>query len=174
MRPDDRRQESELEREVVKWRKSLFSAFKFAKQGAIRSLRLQRNLRIHFAAGLAVLIWNLCVRPTSLVVTLSILTVAFVMSIELLNTAMEHLTDVATGGGYHELAKWAKDAAAAAVLISSLGAVAVAALLLGATWPWHFLLFSSRNWFGALESLIGIVLLLSWGCFTVIERGPGN
>ncbi|QSO52650.1 diacylglycerol kinase family protein [Alicyclobacillus curvatus] len=152
-----------LEREAVKWRKSLLFAFKFARQGAVRSLRLQRNLRIHWTAGTAVLVWNLCVRPSTVLVTVSILTIALVMSIELLNTAVEHLTDLATAGNYHELAKWAKDASAAAVLVSSVGAIAVAVLLLADTWPWHFLLLTRANLIGAAQSAVGIVLLIVWG-----------
>lgn len=152
-----------LEREAVKWRRSLFSAFVFAKQGAVRSLRLQRNLRIHWTAGMAVLVWNLCVRPALWLVTLSIITIAVVMSIELINTAIEHLTDLVTEGGYHEFAKWAKDAAAGAVLVSSTGALAVAVLLGAATWKWHFYLFSMHNILGAIESLITLVTLVLWG-----------
>lgn len=152
-----------LEQETIKWRRSLLDAFKFAKQGAVRSLRLQRNLRIHWTAGMAVLVWNLCVRPSIVLVTLSVLTIALVMSIELLNTAVEHLTDLATAGNYHELAKWAKDASAGAVLVSSVGAVAVAVLLLVETWPWHFLLFTGENRIGAGESVVAVVLLIVWG-----------
>lgn len=50
---------------------------------------------------------------------------ALVLSLELLNTALEALTDLASPV-YHPLAKQAKDTAAAAVLVASL-----LALLLG-------------------------------------------
>ncbi|SDE72824.1 Diacylglycerol kinase [Thermus arciformis] len=54
-----------------------------------------------------------------------LLVAALVLSLELLNTALEALTDLASPV-YHPLAKRAKDTAAAAVLVASL-----LALLLG-------------------------------------------
>jgi diacylglycerol kinase (ATP) len=49
---------------------------------------------------------------------------------ELLNTALEAVVDLTVSQTYHELAKIAKDCAAASVLISALVAVIVAGLLL--------------------------------------------
>lgn len=49
---------------------------------------------------------------------------------ELLNTALESVVDLTVKQTYHELAKIAKDCAAAAVLISALVAVLVAGVLL--------------------------------------------
>ncbi|HEY9883856.1 MAG TPA: diacylglycerol kinase family protein, partial [Thermosynechococcaceae cyanobacterium] len=52
------------------------------------------------------------------------------LAMELLNTALESVVDLTVKQTYHELAKIAKDCAAAAVLISSLAAVSVAGSLL--------------------------------------------
>jgi diacylglycerol kinase (ATP) len=49
---------------------------------------------------------------------------------ELLNTAVEAVVDLAIGEQYHDLAKIAKDCAAGAVLISSIGAMFVAGWIL--------------------------------------------
>lgn len=58
------------------------------------------------------------------------LTIGAVLAMELLNTAIESVVDLTVKQTYHELAKIAKDCAAAAVLISALTAVIVAGLLL--------------------------------------------
>ena len=49
-----------------------------------------------------------------------VLTVAAVLVLELLNTAMEAVVDLAIGRRYHPLARIAKDCAAAAVLTSTV------------------------------------------------------
>ncbi len=54
------------------------------------------------------------------------LTIALVLTFELLNTALESVVDLAVGDRYHELARIAKDCAAGAVLIASIGALFVA------------------------------------------------
>jgi diacylglycerol kinase (ATP) len=49
---------------------------------------------------------------------------------ELLNTAIESVVDLTVKQTYHELAKIAKDCAAAAVLVSSIAAILVAGCVL--------------------------------------------
>jgi diacylglycerol kinase (ATP) len=62
---------------------------------------------------------------------------------ELLNTALESVVDLTVKQNYHELAKIAKDCAAAAVLISALVAVGVAgSLILPKLWIKLWILFS--------------------------------
>ena len=58
------------------------------------------------------------------------LAVAGVWTAELVNTAIEALTDLASPA-YHPLAGKAKDVAAGAVLLAALGALAVGALVFG-------------------------------------------
>ncbi len=58
------------------------------------------------------------------------LTIGAVLTMELLNTALESVVDLTVQQSYHELAKIAKDCAAAAVLISALVAVLIAGLLI--------------------------------------------
>lgn len=54
--------------------------------------------------------------------------IVLVISLEAVNTAVEHLTDLVSPD-YHPLAGRAKDVAAAAVLIGALGAAVVGALI---------------------------------------------
>ena len=57
------------------------------------------------------------------------ITSGLVLTLELLNTAIESVVDLTVGQTYHELAKIAKDCAAGAVLISALASVLVGACL---------------------------------------------
>jgi diacylglycerol kinase (ATP) len=58
------------------------------------------------------------------------LTIALVLAMELINTAIESVVDLLVKQSYHELAKIAKDCAAGAVLVAALASVFVAGLLL--------------------------------------------
>jgi diacylglycerol kinase (ATP) len=58
------------------------------------------------------------------------LTSGLVLTMELLNTALESVVDLTVKQTYHELAKTAKDCAAGAVLISAIAALLVAGSLL--------------------------------------------
>ncbi|MFM6281148.1 MAG: diacylglycerol kinase, partial [Dolichospermum sp.] len=57
-------------------------------------------------------------------------TSGLVLTLELMNTALESIVDLTVKQSYHELAKIAKDCAAGAVLISALVALLVATILL--------------------------------------------
>ena len=58
------------------------------------------------------------------------LTVASVLVLELLNTSIEAVVDLAIGRRFHPLARIAKDCAAAAVMVAAIGSLLVAVLLL--------------------------------------------
>lgn len=58
------------------------------------------------------------------------LTIGLVLTLELLNTAIEAVVDLVVDTKYHDLAKIAKDCAAGAVLVSTLASLGVAGCLL--------------------------------------------
>ena len=58
------------------------------------------------------------------------LTVTAVLVLELLNTAIEAVVDLAIGRRYHPLARIAKDCAAAAVLVAAISSLLIALFLL--------------------------------------------
>jgi diacylglycerol kinase (ATP) len=58
------------------------------------------------------------------------LTIALVLVLELLNTALEAVVDLAVGREFHQLAKITKDCAAGAVLIAAIAALLIASVLL--------------------------------------------
>jgi diacylglycerol kinase (ATP) len=103
---------------------TLLDSFNFAFEGIIHVLRTQRNLRIHFAIAVGVLITALIVDVTKIELIALLLSVTFVLIAEMLNTAVEAAIDIATTS-FDPMAKLAKDIAAGAVLIAAINALAV-------------------------------------------------
>ena len=105
-------------------------SLRYAAQGLAHGFLTQRNFRIHVVLGALVFglgLW-LHLSPDRLAVL--VLTVAAVLVLELINTAIESVVDLAIGRRFHPLARTAKDCAAAAVLVAALASVAIALLLL--------------------------------------------
>jgi diacylglycerol kinase (ATP) len=63
-------------------------------------------------------------------VSIIAVTSGLVLTLELVNTAIESIVDLTVKQSYHELAKVAKDCAAGAVLVSALVALLVASTLI--------------------------------------------
>lgn len=101
----------------------------FALSGLTSTLKSEHSFRFHVFATALVLVALLWSRPEPLWWALTALTVISVLGFELINTAIEKLTDHLHPEQHPEI-KVVKDCAAAAVLIASCGALAVAAALL--------------------------------------------
>lgn len=116
----------------LSWRvaTNLLVSFKYAWQGVSYAFRTQRNFRIHVMIGVVALGLALLLRLTAVEVAIISLTCGAVMAMELINTALESVVDLTVQQTYHELAKVAKDCAAAAVLMSALISLSVAMCLL--------------------------------------------
>lgn len=109
---------------------NLLVSFRYAWQGVTYAFRTQRNFRIHVCVGSIAITLAFVLNLTPVEVAVLGLTIGAVLSMELLNTALESVVDLTVNQTYHELAKIAKDCAAAAVLISALVSVLVAGVLL--------------------------------------------
>jgi diacylglycerol kinase (ATP) len=107
---------------------TLIDSFNYALEGIIHVLRTQRNLRIHFAAAVAVLVAALALDVSKIELIALLLSISFVLIAEMINSAIEQAIDVATTS-FDPLAKLAKDMAAGAVLIATVNAVAVGYLV---------------------------------------------
>jgi diacylglycerol kinase len=103
-------------------------SFGYAVEGIAAILRTTPNFWLHLLAAAIALVLSLALRLPPNEIALVVVMIAVVLSVEAFNTALEALADVATPD-YHPLVKRAKDISAAAVLISAVAAVAVAALL---------------------------------------------
>lgn len=109
---------------------SLLISFKYAWAGVSYAFLTQRNFRIHVFVGTFAIGLGVFLHLSAVEMSIVGLTTGAVLAMELLNTALESVVDLTVKQSYHELAKIAKDCAAAAVLISSLAAVSVAGSLL--------------------------------------------
>ncbi len=106
----------------------LFRSFRCAFSGIIWALRTQRNLRIHAAATLSVVIlgWQVDLAPWKWCAVLGC--IALVWMAELFNTALEILCDRVTSA-HDEQIRRVKDAAAGAVLVAAIMSVIVAVIV---------------------------------------------
>ena len=107
---------------------SLLDSFNYAFEGIIHVLRTQRNMRIHFAVAVLVLVVAVFADVTKLELIVLLLAIAFVLIAEMINSAIEAAIDVATSS-FDPMAKLAKDIASGAVLIAAINAVAVGYLV---------------------------------------------
>jgi diacylglycerol kinase (ATP) len=107
---------------------SLLHSFNYAFEGVIHVLRTQRNMRIHFMIATGVLIAAVVTGVQRFELIALLLSIAFVLIAEMINTAVEAAIDVATTA-FDPLAKLAKDIAAGAVLIATVNAVVVGYLV---------------------------------------------
>ena len=109
---------------------NLFVSFKYAWAGVSYAFRTQRNFRIHVGVAILALSLSLLLKLSVVKISIITLTSGAVLTMELLNTALESVVDLTVQQSYHELAKIAKDCAAAAVLISALVAILIAGFLI--------------------------------------------
>lgn len=109
---------------------NLFISFQYAWAGLSYAFHTQRNFRIHVFVGTLAIALSIYLRLSSVEIAIMGLTVGAVLTMELINTALESVVDLTVKQTYHELAKIAKDCAAGAVMVSALVSVLVAAVLL--------------------------------------------
>jgi undecaprenol kinase len=111
------------------WRRVIRS-FRFAGAGVVFVVRTQPNARVHLLVASLVITAAALLRVGPLAWAILLLDIALVISLEAMNTAIEFAVDLASPG-YHDLAKAAKDVAAAAVLVAATLSVVVGLLVLG-------------------------------------------
>ena len=104
---------------------SLRWSFNWAFEGIVYVVRTQRNMQIHAAAAVFVLVMGLLLDLSRLELVAVMAAVSLVLVAEMLNTAIEAAID-AVVTTYHPLVKIAKDVAAGAVLVATVNALAVA------------------------------------------------
>lgn len=104
----------------------LLSSFKYALNGIAISFKEQLNIKIHLATVLLVVCAGLYFGITLIEWILLVITIALVIGLELVNSAIENLVDLISPQ-QHPLAGKIKDIAAGAVLV-----VAIASLVIGA------------------------------------------
>lgn len=126
-----------------------------AIEGILWTVRSQKHMRFHFFAAVGVILLALQFRITALEFILLAIAVTMVMLAELLNTALEAVVDLVSPE-YHPLARRAKDVAAGAVLIASIGAVVIGYLALS-----RYLVPGLENGFSGLGPAPGLLPVIS-------------
>jgi diacylglycerol kinase (ATP) len=109
---------------------NLFVSFKYAWAGITYAFQTQRNFRIHVAVCALAIGLSVFLQLETVQVSIIAITSGLVLTLELVNTAIESIVDLTVKQSYHELAKVAKDCAAGAVLVSALVALLVASILI--------------------------------------------
>lgn len=110
--------------------KGLLRPFWCSICGLMAALRMERHMRIHLTAVVLVSYTAIFYRATAGEWLALFLCFGFVISAELMNTAIEKLADVCEPN-YSPAIKLVKDAAAAGVLVAALASVAVAIVVFG-------------------------------------------
>ncbi len=110
------------------YRRNTLKSFTWAFEGIVYVLRTQRNMKIHFAVALAVIIGSLFFELSRSEMAVLLISIAFVLVMEMINTAVEAAIDT-FGTAFDPMAKIAKDVAAGAVLIAAVNALAVGYLV---------------------------------------------
>ena len=109
--------------------KNWFESVKHAINGIRSTAIRERNFRIHIFFAIFAVTACIVFRVEPLYFAMVGFSISFVLVSELINTAIEALVDMYCRGKPHPMAKLAKDAAAGAVLISSVQAVIVGILV---------------------------------------------
>ena len=107
-------------------KKQIFG-FKCAFKGIIRTINSESHMRFHIVAGIYVLLFSLFYSFSPAQYAVLVLLITLVMALETVNTCIEDLCGL-VADRYEPLVKFAKDAAAGAVLIVAVGAVAIACI----------------------------------------------
>lgn len=115
---------------MTKYKKQNFSnTFRNARKGVRLTLKSERNLRIHLFIAILVLITAYCFNFSITEFCILLLTIAAVISAEMFNSAIEFSLDAIFHNKYSRMVGMAKDIAAGAVMVVTIIAVLIGALL---------------------------------------------
>lgn len=117
--------------------RKFIKSFAVAISGIGFALRTQSHMRFHTVAAALACTLAFIVSLEPLEWAIILISIALVISAEMLNTAIEQVVDLASPG-IHPVAKVAKDVAAGAVLITAFISAIIGLLILGPP-LWHLL-----------------------------------
>ena len=99
--------------------KKLIKSFKYAFEGILIGIKEEQNMKIHITIMILVIIFGIMLKINTTEWIICILLFGLVISMELINTAIENTVDLITKEK-NQQAKIAKDVAAGAVLVSAI------------------------------------------------------
>ncbi len=127
-----------------------------AIEGIIYAAKAEKHMRNHLIVALLVLLSAMLLKVSALEFTLLAISVSFVLFAEMINTSIELLVDLLSPE-YNTLARLAKDVAAGAVLLASIGAAVMGYLILSG---YIFPIYKMTLGFMGTSSEIGTVVSL--------------
>lgn len=107
---------------------SIIKSFGFAIQGIKDALKSEPNLRFHFIASILVIGSAIYLKFNLVEITILILTILFVITLELINTLIEKVVDMHSTE-ISESARVIKDISAGTVLFSAIGSILIGLML---------------------------------------------
>jgi len=107
---------------------SRLTSFKYAVRGILSAFRHQYNIRIQIAIAILAVLSGFYFSLSDVEWTVLILTIALVLSLEMINTAIEYLVNIVSGE-YNPDAGRVKDIAAGAVLVAAIFALIIGLII---------------------------------------------
>ncbi|GEM_PF-6953523 len=108
--------------------KTIIQSFKNAWLGLTSTWLGERNMRVHWVVGYAMLSVAYILQIPAIEMAVLVIIIALVIAVEGINTAMEHVVNMVTDHR-HPLARAAKDATAGSVLVMTLAAVFIGLIM---------------------------------------------
>lgn len=108
--------------------KKLIKSFKYAFEGIFTGIKKEQNMKIHMVIMILVIIFGILFKISKIEWIICIALFGLVISMELINTAIENTVDLITKEK-NERAKIAKDVAAGAVLVSAIVAAIIGLMI---------------------------------------------
>ena len=108
--------------------KKLIKSFKYAFEGIFTGIKEEQNMKIHIAIMTIVIIFGITLKISKIEWIICIALFGLVISMELINTAIENTVDLITKEK-NEQAKIAKDVAAGAVLVSAIASAFIGLII---------------------------------------------
>lgn len=113
-----------------KWKnRDLVSSLEFALTGILTAFKEERNMRKHAVTALVVILAGFVFQVSRIEWLFLLMSIFLVVAFEIINSAIENVVDLASHYHFSMLAKKAKDMAAGAVLVVSLLATVIGALI---------------------------------------------
>jgi diacylglycerol kinase (ATP) len=155
-----------------KGRIDFIKPFKVAMRGIIFTFKTQRHMRFHLYAVLLVVLLGIFVNLGLREMLVLLFTITLVLVAEMFNSAIEATVDLVSPH-YNPLAKFAKDIAAGAVLITTILALVVGTLMMLGENRWETLKIAlTAEGFGFLGALPRLIIG-SFVVFIVVVIGKG-
>lgn len=109
-------------------KKRFINSFKYAIEGIFAAWKNEQNFKIHVLMILVVIIFGIMLKINKEEWIICIILSAFVISLELVNTAIENTVDLVTMEKKPK-AKIAKDVAAASVLVAAITSAVIGLII---------------------------------------------